>query len=135
MIHVSIHFQPPNLNPKATQAECAVAREVWRDCNQYVPISTGSQRQRSYVRQNQVIYDGPYARYLWEGHRMVDAATGRGPMYIPNVGWRWHKGAVLVPTSQPLTYHTAGTGDHWLERAKPRYLKKWSRTAGQEMSD
>lgn len=48
----------------------------------------------------------PYGRYLHEGKVMVNAATGKGPAYIPNVGYRFPKGSKLVATDRPLTYTT-----------------------------
>ena len=35
---------------------------------------------------------------------MVNAATGKGPACIPNVGYRYPRGAQLKATSRPLTY-------------------------------
>lgn len=48
----------------------------------------------------------PYGRYLHEGKVMVNAATGKGPAKIPNVGYRFPKGSQLMATDRPLTYTT-----------------------------
>ena len=46
----------------------------------------------------------PYARYLHEGKVMVNAKTGKGPGYIPDVGYRYRKGTKLRATDRPLSY-------------------------------
>lgn len=61
----------------------------------------------------------PYARYLHEGKVMVNAATGKGPAYIPNVGYRYRKGTILKATDRPLTYTTTknpNAGPYWGRR-------------------
>lgn len=37
---------------------------------------------------------------------MVNAATGKGPAYIKDVGYRFPKGSQLMATDRPLTYTT-----------------------------
>lgn len=61
----------------------------------------------------------PYGRYLHEGKVMVNAATGKGPAYIKNVGYRFPKGSKLVATDRPLNYTTTKNplaGPHWGRR-------------------
>lgn len=107
---------------RRAQAEHKLAIRVREACNEFVPLDTGAQRRQYRIEGNSIIYYGPYVRYLWEGKRMVNSATGKGPMYIPAIGYRWPKGAKLVATGEPLHYHTPGTGDHWLDRAKEKYM-------------
>ena len=50
---------------------------------------------------------------------MVNAATGKGPAYIPNVGYRYRKGTILKATDRPLTYTTSknpNAGPYWGRR-------------------
>ena len=61
----------------------------------------------------------PYARYLHEGKVMVNAATGKGPAYIPGVGYRYRKGTTLVATDRPLDISRAknkDAGPYWGQR-------------------
>lgn len=62
---------------------------------------------------------GPYARYLYEGKVMVNAATGKGPPVIPHVGPRWRRGTQLKATDRPLEYTKTKNplaGPHWDRR-------------------
>ena len=43
-------------------------------------------------------------RYQYYGKVMVNSATGKGPAYIPNVGYRYRKGTVLRVTDRDLEY-------------------------------
>ena len=111
-------------------ADTILLSQVMKDTSQYVPFLTGSLNARTHVVGNTIIYPGPYARYLYYGKVMVDSATGKGPMKIPEVGYRFHKGATLMPTSRNLTYtkdfHRKATA-RWFEVSKARNLKKWER--------
>ena len=77
-----------------------------------------------------IYYNSPYARYLYYGKVMVDSVTGKGPAKIPEVGYRFRKGATLRPTDRNLTYtkdfHPKATA-RWFEVSKARNLAKWER--------
>nr|DAH93641.1 MAG TPA: Minor capsid protein [Caudoviricetes sp.] len=81
---------------------------------------------------NEIVYTGDQARYLYEGKVMVDAATGKGPMNIPGVGLRWHKGATLTPTAKDLVFTTdmhPQAQSHWMEASYKKNGDKWARVA------
>ena len=74
----------------------------------------------------------PMGRYLYEGKVMVDKATGKGPMKIPNGPGeyilRFREGAVLEATNRPLHYSThanPAVTDHWFDEAKKIHGKEW----------
>ena len=117
-----------------------LAWQILKDSQPYTPALTGSLQNRSTVQGNVIIYPGPYARYLWFGKRMVNSKTGKGPRWIPNVGYRWPKGAVLRPTSDPLHYTTGMhpyARDHWVEAAASdkANLEKWSKIIAELIED
>ena len=69
----------------------------------------------------------PMGRFLYEGVKMVDSATGKGPMKTP-WGPRFRKGAKLKPTTERLQYSTHANPkatDHWFDAAKDAYGKTW----------
>ena len=78
-------------------AEIVVATQALKDTIPFVPALTGVFSNMARTDGNEIVYTGDQARYLYEGKVMVDAATGKGPMNIPSVGLRWHKGATLNP--------------------------------------
>lgn len=55
----------------ATKAEHKLAVQVASDTSPYVPALTGSLDERTYVDGDQIIYPGPYARYLYYGKVII----------------------------------------------------------------
>ncbi len=111
-----------------------LAEQVLADCKPFMPFQTGSMTQRSYVAEGgkHVVFPGPCARMQYEGKVMVDAATGKGPMKIPDGSGgyllRFRKGATLVPTDRPLNYSTTANPqatDHWFDAAKAANQDYW----------
>lgn len=121
------------LEKGCTRAEHIVALQAAKDTAKYVPMRTGSLRQRTRVVGNQIIYPGPYARYLYYGKYMVDAKTGKGPMHFTddkgNEHIKYRKGSHLIPTQRDLVFHEPGTRSHWFEYSKTQNLEKWLRVA------
>lgn len=106
-----------------TKAEHIVATQVRKDTSQYVPFLTGSLDQRTRVDGNEIIYPGPYARFLYYGKVMVDPETGS--TYAK-------KGATKVLTDKNLEFNKAGHNQaqsYWFEASKAENLKKWIRVA------
>lgn len=121
----------------AGQAEHAVAVQAQKDTEPFVPARTLSLSNRTQVRDNLIIYPGPYARYLYYGKVMVNAATGKGPALIPEVGYRYPKGAKLKPTNRDLDIKTTvhkNAQAHWWEASKAQNLEKWLRVAGRTVT-
>lgn len=116
-----------------TKAEHAVAVQAAGDTEKYVPMLTGSLRQRTLVAGNEIIYPGPYARYLYYGKYMVDSQTGKGPAhYIDSKGnehIKYRKGAHLVPTERDLIFHSPGTRSHWFDYSESQNAEEWKKTA------
>lgn len=124
------------------KAEHIVAIQVQKDTSPYVPALTGSLDARTRVDGSQIIYPGPYARYLYYGKVMVDAATGKGPMRIVSKDGteviRFRKGATLKPTNRDLNIQRSvhpKAQSHWFEASKASNLQKWLRVAKEATSD
>ena len=81
-------------------------QNILRHMMPYMPMETGmfATKLTMVTSSTTITAHGPYARYLYYGKRMVNSKTGKGPRYILGVGYRWPKGATLVPTDQPLNY-------------------------------
>ena len=82
-----------------------------------MPLKTSSLQQRSYVAEGgrQVVFPGPYARYLYMGKVMVDPETGSP--------WA-RKGTVKVVTDRDLRLATGVP--HWAEVAQNEHGKEWA---------
>ena len=107
----------------AAKAEHAVAVQAARDTDQFVPMLTGSLKNRTQVDGNTIIYPGPYARYLYYGKLMVSPTTGSA--------WA-QKGETKVLTDKNLVFNTASHADaqaFWFEASKAQNLDKWKRVA------
>lgn len=80
-------------------------QNIMRHMMQFMPVETGRFRMGMVIQSAHMItHEADQLYYLYYGKRMVNAATGKGPRFIPNVGYRWPKGAKLVPTEEPLKY-------------------------------
>lgn len=126
----------------ADAASVALATEVMADTEKYVPMLTGDFVQRTQAVGKYIIYPGPFARYLYNGKVMVNAATGQGPRRIVdrngNVYIRFPKGSKLKATDRDLVfrrdYHPNATA-RWFEVSKAQNLKKWEKSAGKLMKN
>lgn len=95
-------------------------QNVLRRIVKYMPYRTGATikltQAQSPISGDVINTFVPYARYLHEGKVMVNAKTGKGPAYIPGVGYRYPKGATLKATDRPLSYTTTknpNAGPYW----------------------
>ena len=114
----------PMLRNASDRAQHAVAVQAQKDTSPYVPALTGSLDQRTSVEENQIIYTGPYARFLYYGKVMVDPATGSP--FAP-------KGGTKVVTDKDLVFNKAmhsQAQSYWFEASKAENLDKWIRVAG-----
>ena len=105
------------------KAAHTLATQVEKDTAPFTPAMTGSLTQRTKVVENQVIYPGPYARFLYYGKLLVDPATGSA--YAP-------KGGTKIVTDKNLVFSEAThpqAQSHWFEASKAQNLDKWVRVA------
>lgn len=80
----------------------------YRYMDKYVPYRRGNLRKNVDLSDpNYIVYQSPYAHYMYEGKTMVDAETGSA--------WA-RRGTRKVYDGGDITYHTAGTGPHWDKR-------------------
>lgn len=91
---------------------------VNRRMTNYMPFRSGALATKLKFQANasEIVVAAPYARYQYEGKVMVNAATGKGAAYIPGVGFRYPRGAILKQTNRPLNYDTTKhplAGDKW----------------------
>lgn len=119
--------------PKASQA---VATEIARTTEPFVPALTKSLVNRTQAIDGMVIYPGPYARYLYYGKVMVDE-HGHGPAHFidkhGNEVIQFPKGARLHATDRNLVFTTSvhpNAQAHWFEASKSQNLEKWVDVAG-----
>lgn len=112
-----------SLASACSRAEHVLAQQVMKDTTPFVPALTGSLTQRTRVVGNEVIYPGPYSRFLYYGKVMVDPATGS--TYAP-------KGGHKVVTDRDLVFNTTmhpQAQSHWFEASKAQNMEKWVRVA------
>lgn len=113
------------MDAAAQRAEHAVAIQIARDTEKFVPASTNkSLSNRTRVDGNTVIYPGPYAHYLYVGKLYVD----------PNTGSPFSRyGTTKVITGRDLQYNRtvhSRAQSHWYEASKAVNAEKWNRVAG-----
>lgn len=135
MLQFDVHTKPIDtsaFSAACSKAEEALAIEVMKDTDKYVPALERNLSKLTRVEGSVIVYPGPYARYLYYGKVMVDKATGQGAFYIKDVGFRFHTGAVLTATERDLvftkTVHPKAQA-HWFEASKAQNLAKWERVS------
>lgn len=112
------------LHEAGPRAGHAVAVQIEKDTEPFVPARTKSLSNRTQVIDNLVVYPGPESRMLYNGKLMIDPETGSA--------WA-RKGATKVVTGTELNISTAVHSQaqaHWFEPSKAQNLDKWVRVAG-----
>lgn len=124
--HVRVNLRFAKYGPRFAKAQEWLGQQVLADSKLYMPYRSGNLQQQSYVTEGgrQVVFPGPYARYLYMGKVMVDSKTGKGPANIPNVGPRFREGATLVATDRDLRFATGVP--RWAEVAQNEHGKEWA---------
>ena len=83
-------------------------QNVLKRLKRYMPFLTGMTYKiavaQTDIRKPEIVIDTPGARYAYEGKKMVNAKTGKGPGVIPGVGPRYRKGTILKVTDENLEY-------------------------------
>lgn len=107
-------------------AQHALAIQMAKDTEPYVPAQTKSFANRTIVQDDTIIYPGPYARFLYHGKLMID----------PDTGSPWApKGATKIvdPAGKDLNIRKSvhsKAQSHWFEASKAQNKEKWIRVAG-----
>jgi len=111
------------------RASHALAIRVAEDTEIYVPAKSKDLVDDTKVKEDEIIYPGPYAHYLYVGKLRVD----------PDTGSPWApKGAtkVLDPGGRDLdikkSVHSKAQA-HWFEASKAQNLPKWIRFLGEAL--
>ena len=114
---VQVNLRFSKYGPRFAKAQEWLGQQVLADSKLYMPLKTGSLQQRSYVTDGgrQVVFPGPYARYLYMGKVMVDPETGSP--------WA-RKGAVKVVADRDLRFATGVP--RWAEVAQNEHGKEWA---------
>lgn len=144
-IRVSDHFTPALMRKLANatpKVEHALAEQIKDDTEPFVPALNLVLSNSTKVIGNRIIYDQPYARYLYMGKVMVDSVTGKGPMHFVdkngNEVIRFPYGSKLKATNRDLVFtksvHSQAQS-HWFEASKAQNIGKWERVAGELMAD
>lgn len=111
------------------KAQRLVATQIAKDTEPFVPARTGSLSLRTIVKEDEVIYPGPYARFLYYGKVMVYPETGS--TFAP-------KGGTKVLTDRNLVFSKAmhqQAQSFWFEASKAQNLEKWLRVAGRAVKN
>lgn len=125
------------LSVGASRVEEAIANEVAKDTEKFVPFLTGSLAEKSRVHGNFIVYPGPYARYLYYGKVMVYKSPPYLRMRDDGKMVLSHFGQQKVPIEKPLNISTSRHKDaqsHWFEASKAQNMEKWEDLAGRMMN-
>lgn len=114
-----------------TKADHIVAQQIAKDTSPFVPASGAAAGldERTIVDGPNVIYPGPYARFLYYGKVMIDPSTGS--TFAP-------KGGSKVTTDRNLVFNKSvhpQAQDHWFEASRAQNLDKWKKVARKAVAD
>lgn len=126
--NVKVNIDPRLIAKRTPKADHILALQAAKDTEKFVPMLTGSLKNRTKVEGGKITYEGPYARFLYGGLVMVDPATGSP--------WA-SKGATKVLTDRNLVFNTASHADAqaaWFEASKALNLDTWLRVYGKAVS-
>lgn len=125
-ISVLDHFTPElarRIQAAGPKAAHALAKEIAKDTEPFVPALTGQFSEDTKVIDNKIIYPGKRATFLYRGKLFID----------PNTGSSWApKGASKVITGKDLKYNRAmhsKAQSHWYKASEAQNLDKWMRSA------
>lgn len=124
-MHITLNV-PIDENLK--KAQQALNMAVVGDTEKYVPFRQGALRGSvTYpegIAGGVIEYNTPYAHYLYVGDLyepnfpIKDGMGNLVGFYSPPVKYP-------SPAGRKLTYHEAGTTDHWFEKSKGENMQKW----------
>lgn len=91
---------------KNGDVQMQVTRIINNRITKYMPFRTGvlSTKSKRIKSPTEIEVAAPYALYMYYGKAMVNSETGKGPAFIPGVGYRYRKGTVLKATERDLNY-------------------------------
>ncbi|RRC92724.1 hypothetical protein EII25_03360 [Erysipelotrichaceae bacterium OH741_COT-311] len=112
------------LENKSRKAIVGLKGEIVRTTDPYVPLDKGQLKKSAlpsvYSPNNLIIWNTPYARFVYHGMLMVDAETG---------SVRSKKNGEKKVTSTKLNYHSGDSKrkEKWFERSKVANQSKWTK--------
>ena len=119
-INVKSDIDLAKITSRLDRAQETLGNEVMKDTDKFVPKLTGSLSGRTRVSNGELVYPGPYARYLYHGKLMVDPKTGSS--YARKGSTKTLTGkSINVAKSSPMAQ------TEWFEVSKGLNLEKWKR--------
>lgn len=93
---------------------------VLRRITRYMPFRTGMTIKTTIVQTDinrpEIVTNTPYAKYLYYGKTMTNHKTGQQASFIPGVGYRHKKGAILKVSPKDIVYtkdKNRAAGPYW----------------------
>ena len=117
---VKVEINDAKLKARVDRANEILANEAMKDTDKFVPKLSGTLSGGTRVSDGQIVYPGPYARYLYHGKLMVDSKTGSS--YARKGSTKTLTGkSINVAKSNPMAQ------TEWFEVSKGLNLEKWKR--------
>ena len=117
---------------KTGDVQMQATRIINQRITRYMPYRTGALSTKlKYIKSpTEIEVAARYATYQYYGKVMVNAKTGKGPAFIPGVGYRYKKGTVLKATDRDLDQKTGTKND----RAGPFWDKRMMAAEGSQIA-
>lgn len=113
---------------KVKKAQLMLANECVRLADDYVPFDTGVLKNSVRIEKGgkEIVYDTPYARYMYYGKLMVDPITKKGAFFNETYGFWSRPNTKKELSERDLEYHNNETGlrgAFWFDRMWATYGK------------
>ena len=136
MLKITVHTKgleaiKDKLAQGCTKAEHTVALQIREDTRPYVPARNFVLDTTTRVDGNLIIYQQPYAHYLYQGVVWVDPVT-KAAGFLTEDGWKSRKGVKKIESNRKLKISRSKHPEaqsHWFEASKAEKLEKWVRVA------
>jgi hypothetical protein len=121
MADVEVRISAKGLQGRVRKAQIWLKNEALKDTEPFVPALSGTMSKLAKAAtakapDNEIIYPGPYARFLWRGKVMIYPPTGS--TYAPKHGRK-------VVTEKDLVFSKEGAQKEWFLASKEKNIKKW----------
>lgn len=145
---MNLNIDMSRINRNLNKAQFSLDSAVMTSMVPFMPMEDGTFINETRARSAALAGSGevcaaasPQGRFLYEGKKMVDAETGKGPMrFMSKYGeatYRFRKGAKLKATDKPLQYTKTKhpkAQSHWFDAAKKADSNSWVRVVKNEIS-
>lgn len=99
------------------KAQQYFTNQVYKYSEPYTPRVSGNFYANVKLGKDYILYNSPFANYLWNGKKFVDPVYQKGAFYSDSYGFWSRKGVQKIQTDEDLNYNGGPMrGPFWINR-------------------